>query len=87
MDSDFVDSTRKSDLKWNTPSSGCYEAPSDFRLYIMGDFSSNGIIPIVVAHNYDVIEWFYKGQVGGSAHKRFFGDFQVRICLCPTCAL
>jgi hypothetical protein len=55
MDSDLVDITRKSDIKWNTPSTGCYEAPSDFRLQSMGDFSSNGNTPIVAMLNYDVM--------------------------------
>jgi hypothetical protein len=55
MDSDLVDIARKSNLKWNTPLSGCYKAPSDFRLQSVGDFSSNGNIPIVVMLNYDVM--------------------------------
>jgi hypothetical protein len=55
MDSDLVNITRKSNIKWNTPSTGCYEAPSDFRLQSMGDFSSNGNIPIVAMLNYDVM--------------------------------
>jgi hypothetical protein len=55
MDSDLVDITRKSNLKWNTPLSGCYKAPSDFRLQSVGDFSSNGNIPIVPMLNYDVM--------------------------------
>jgi hypothetical protein len=55
MDSDLVDIARKSDLKWNTPSAGCYEAPSDFRLQSVGDFSSDGCILIVATLNYDVM--------------------------------
>ncbi len=55
MDSDLVDISRKSDLKWNTSSSGYYEAPSDFRSQSMGDFSSDGNIPIVATLNCDVM--------------------------------
>jgi hypothetical protein len=55
MDSELVDIARKSYLKWNTPSSGCYKAPSDFRLQSVGDFSSDGNIPIIGMLNYDVM--------------------------------
>jgi hypothetical protein len=55
MNSDLVDIARKSDLKWNTLLSGCYEAPSDFRLQSVGDFSSNVNILIVAMINYDVM--------------------------------
>ncbi len=55
MDSDLVDIARKSDLKWKIPSSGCYKAPSDFRSESVGDFSSDGNIPIVATLNYDVM--------------------------------
>ncbi len=55
MDSDLVDIARKIDLKWNTPLSGCYKAPRDVRSQSVGDFSSNGNIPIVTMLNYDVM--------------------------------
>ncbi len=45
---------RKSNLKWNTPLSGCYKAPTDFRLQSVGYFSSDGIISIVVTVEVDI---------------------------------
>jgi hypothetical protein len=62
MDSDLVDIAWKSNLKWNTPSSGCHKTPSDFRLQSVGDFSSDGNIPIVVMLNYDVMLLYLMGH-------------------------
>jgi hypothetical protein len=55
MDSELVDIPRKTELKWNTASSGCYEAPSNFSLQRAGYLSSNKKISIIAMLHFDVI--------------------------------
>jgi hypothetical protein len=54
-DSELVDIPRKSKLKWNTSSSGCYEAPSNFSLQRAGYLSSDKKISIIAMLHFDVI--------------------------------
>jgi hypothetical protein len=54
-DSELVDIPRKSELKWNTTSSGCYEAPSNFSLQRAGYLLSNEKISIIAMLHFDVI--------------------------------
>jgi hypothetical protein len=55
MDSELEDIPRKSKLKWNTASSGCYEAPSSFSLQRAGDLSRDKKISIIAMLHFDVI--------------------------------
>ncbi len=54
-DSELEDITRKSELKWNTPSSGCYEARSNFSLQRARYLSSDKKISIIATLHFDVI--------------------------------
>jgi hypothetical protein len=55
MDSELKDIPRKSKLKWNTASSGCYEALSSFSLQRAGYLSSDKKISIIATLHFDVI--------------------------------
>jgi hypothetical protein len=55
MDSELEDIPRKSKLKWNTASSGCYEALSNLSLQGAGYLSSNKKISIIGMLHFDVI--------------------------------
>jgi hypothetical protein len=55
MDSELEDIPRKSKLKWNTASSGCYEAPSNFSLQRAGYLSIDKKISIIAMLHFDVI--------------------------------
>jgi hypothetical protein len=54
MDSDLVEIARICKLKWHTPLSGCYNATCNFSLQIVGEFSSDGNIPIVGTLDVDI---------------------------------
>jgi hypothetical protein len=54
-DSELEDIPRKKGLKWNTASSGCYEAPGNFSLQRAGYLSSNKEISIIAMLHFDVI--------------------------------
>ncbi len=54
-DSELEDIPRKSKLKWNTASSGCYEAPSNFSSHRAGYLSSDKKISIIAMLHFDVI--------------------------------
>ncbi len=54
-DSELKDISRKSELKWNTASSGCYEAPSNFSSQRAGYLSSDKKISIIATLHLDVI--------------------------------
>ncbi len=57
MDSELEpeDIPRKSELKWNTALSGCYEAPSNFSSQRAGYLSSDKKISIIATLHFDVI--------------------------------
>ncbi len=54
-DSELEDIPRKSELKWNTASSGCYEAPSNFSLKRAGYLSRDKKISIIEMLHFNVI--------------------------------
>jgi hypothetical protein len=54
-DSELEDIPRKSELKWNTTSSWCYEAPSNFSLQRAEYLLSDKKISIIATLHFDVI--------------------------------
>ncbi len=54
-DSKLEDIPRKSKLKWNTASSGCYEAPSNFSLQRARYLLSDRKISIIAMLHFNVI--------------------------------
>ena len=70
--SDLSGITTISELKWGSPSSGCWEGPTDFSSQNIGNFLRYGNILIVATLESEImLEIVYHGEFGGASLVHF----------------